>query len=314
MPDADFRVKLSPRWTDYELLDSGSGRKLERFGPLTLIRPEAQATWGPAQSEMSWSAAHAEFIQPDRKKPGEWKFAQRVPSRWTMRRNSLVFCVELTPSGHIGVFPDQASHWDWLASLISSAAAVAPPKILSLFGYTGLSTLACAAAGAHVTHVDASRKAIKWARENQSLSQLEDRHIRWLVDDAQTFVARELRRGRVYDGLILDPPRYGRGPQGELWKLAESLPALLRQCRKLLSPKPLFVLLNTYTTVLTRRQTAAEAAQLHSFLQEMLRDYPAAISSGELFLSDSAGRQISNSVFARAEIQLRSLEKTAPAR
>jgi len=218
-----------------------------------------------------------------------------------MRRNNLSFWVEPTPSGHLGVFPDQASHWDWLAAIIQSASA--PPKVLSLFGYTGLATLACAASGAHVTHVDASRKAIKWARENQTLSQLEDRTIRWLVDDAQSFVARELRRGRTYEGLILDPPRFGRGPKGELWKLEDSLPALLRQCRKLLSPSPLFVLLNTYTTVLTCGQTTAQAAQLHSYLQEMLPDHPAAIASGELCLADSANRQISNSVFARAHIQ-----------
>lgn len=298
-------MKLSPVWTDYELLDSGSGRKLERFGSVSLIRPEAQATWRPSQPETSWRAAHAEFIQSDRKKPGEWKFAQRVPPRWAMRRNNLMFWVEPAPSGHVGVFPDQASHWDWLTPLLSSAATSSPPKILSLFGYTGLSTLSCAAAGAHVTHVDASRKAIKWARENQALSQLENRPIRWIADDAQTFVTRELRRGRVYDGVILDPPRYGRGPHGEIWKVDKSFPALLRQSRKLLSPQPLFVLLNTYTTVVTRGQTAAEAAQLHSFLQEMLRDYSATISSGELFVSDAAGRQISNSVFARAEISSR---------
>lgn len=220
-----------------------------------------------------------------------------------MRRNNLSFWVEPTPSGHLGVFPDQASHWDWLAEIIPSAPA--PPKVLSLFGYTGLATLACAASRAHVTHVDASRKAIKWARENQSLSQLDDRPIRWLIDDAQSFVAREVRRGRTYDGLILDPPRFGRGPKGELWKVEDSLPSLLRQCRELLSPSPLFVLLNTYTTVLTRGQTATEAAQLHSYLQEMLRDYPTAttITSGELCLADSANRQISNSVFARALIQ-----------
>jgi len=218
-----------------------------------------------------------------------------------MRRNNLSFWVEPTLSGHLGVFPDQASHWDWLAAIIQSASAA--PKVLSLFGYTGLATLACAAAGAHVTHVDASRKAVKWARENQSLSQLEDRPIRWLVDDAQSFVAREFRRGRTYDGLILDPPRFGRGPKGELWKVEDSLPALLRQCRKLLSSSPLFVLLNTYTTVLTRGQTTSEAAQLHSYLQEMLRDHRAAIASGELCLADSANRQISNSVFSRAHIQ-----------
>jgi 23S rRNA (cytosine1962-C5)-methyltransferase len=294
---------FSPVWSDYELLDSGSGRKLERFASITLVRPEPQAEWSPSLPQNSWDAAHATFLQQPRAKNGQWNFAQPFPPRWPMRRNNLSFWVEPTPSGHLGVFPDQASHWDWLAEIIPSAPA--PPKVLSLFGYTGLATLACAASRAHVTHVDASRKAIKWARENQSLSQLDDRPIRWLIDDAQSFVAREVRRGRTYDGLILDPPRFGRGPKGELWKVEDSLPALLRQCRKLLSPSPLFVLLNTYTTVLTRGQTATEAAQLHSYLQEMLRDYPTAttITSGELCLADSANRQISNSVFARALIQ-----------
>ncbi len=294
---------LSPDWTDYELLDTGSGRKLERFGPITLVRPEPQAAWSPSLSKESWNAAHGSFAQLPRSKNGEWNFAQPVPPRWHMRRNSLSFWVEPMPSGHLGVFPDQASHWDWLTSLIESA--VAPPKVLCLFGYTGLATLAAAAAGAHVTHVDASRKAIKWARENQALSQLADRPIRWLVDDAQTFVAREVRRGRTYDGVILDPPRFGRGPKGELWRVEESLSALLRQCRKLLSPSPLFVLLNTYSTILTRGQTANEAMQLDSFLKEVLRDCQSTITSGELVLTDSANRQISNSVFARAQIQSR---------
>ena len=292
---------ISPAWTDYELLDTGSGRKLERFGASILIRPEPQAAWSASLAEKSWNAAHGSFVPLPGLKNGEWQFGQSVPARWQMRRENLSFWIEPTPSGHLGVFPDQASHWDWLASLVASA--IAPPNVLSLFGYTGLATLACAAAGAHVTHVDASRKAIKWARENQSLSQLDSRPIRWLVDDAQSFVAREIRRGRTYDGLILDPPRFGRGPKGELWKVEESLPALLRQCRKLLSPSPLFVLLNTYATVLTRGQTANEAAQLLSFLKEMLADYPSELSAGELFFVDSAGRQISNSVFARAHIQ-----------
>ncbi len=294
---------FSPAWTDYELLDTGAGRKLEKFGSITLVRPEPQATWLPSLSEESWNRANGSFVALPRSKNGEWKFAPDVPQRWQMRRENLSFWVEPTPSGHLGVFPDQASHWDWLASLI--AFAPTPLRVLSLFGYTGLATLACAAAGARVTHVDASRKAIKWARENQTLSQLEDRPIRWLVDDAQAFVAREIRRGRTYDGLILDPPRFGRGPKGEIWRLEESLPALLRQCRKLLSPAPLFVLLNTYTTVLTRGQTAGEATQLLSFLQEMLVEYPAQISAGELFFADADGRQISNSVFARAQIQSR---------
>lgn len=292
---------LSPAWDDYQLVDSGSGRKLERFGEINLVRPEPQANWQPSLPEKPWNDARGEFIQPNRAKRGQWQFSQPAPPRWTMRRKSLAFWVEPTPSGHVGVFPDQANHWDWLGSIIESAAA--PPRVLSLFGYTGLATLSCAAAGAHVTHVDASRKAIKWARENQALSQLADRPIRWIVDDAAAFVVREIRRSRAYDGLILDPPRFGRGPKGELWKAEESLPALLNQCRRLLSPNPLFVLLNTYTTVLTRGQNAREAGQLQRFLLEMLQDYRAEIRSGELFLSDLAGRRVSNSVFARATIE-----------
>jgi 23S rRNA (cytosine1962-C5)-methyltransferase len=296
-PSAKFE-KFSPHWTEYELVDTGAGRKLERFGSVTLIRPEPQAIWQPRLPQKSWDAANGEFVQPQRSKRGEWKFSRPVPPRWEMRRKNLAFWVQPTPSGHLGVFPDQASHWDWLTSLIEPART--PPNVLSLFGHTGLATLSVAAAGAHVTHVDASRQAVKWARENQSLSQLADRPIRWIVDDALSFVAREARRGRTYDGLILDPPRFGRGPKGELWKVEESLPILLRECRKLLSPAPLFVLLNTYTTVLTRGKTAKEAVQLKSFLKEMLADYSLSFTFGELLFSDSGGHQISNSVFARA--------------
>ena len=289
---------LSPAWTEYELLDSGPGRKLERFGAIILDRPEPQAAWPRSRSKEIWETAHAQFVAASRGKEGKWKHIQAVPERWMMRRDQLSFWARLTPSGHVGVFPDQASHWDWLASLIATASA--PPRVLSLFGYTGLATLACAAAGAHVTHVDASRKAINWARENQALSRLEEHPIRWLVDDAATFVAREVRRGRTYDGIILDPPRFGRGPKGELWKVDESLPRLLRECRKLVLSSPLFVLLNTYTTVLNRGQTAVEATQLHGLLGEMLRHSTAHIASGELFFADAANRRVSNSVFARA--------------
>jgi 23S rRNA (cytosine1962-C5)-methyltransferase len=294
---------------------------------VTLVRPEAQAEWRPAQGKAEWDAAQGEFVQSGRAQRGEWRFSREVPARWKMQRGNLSFWVEPAPAGHVGLFPDQAAHWDWMSALIEARteerkrlpvgmevapgkavaaqpAAVAAPKILSLFGYTGLATLACAAAGAQVTQVDASHKAIKWAGENQALSQLENRALRWLIDDAPTFVAREIRRGRTYDGLILDPPRFGRGPRGELWKVEEALPALLKQCRKILSPAPLFVLLNTYTTVLTRGQTASEAAQLHACLQEMLADKGgASIASGELVLRDRAGRQVSNSVFARATMR-----------
>lgn len=271
---------------------------MERFGAVTVARQEPQAKWAAGLSEKQWNAAQAEFAPAGRRRKGEWKFARDAPKRWEMRRRGVAFWVAPTPAGHVGVFPDQASHWDWMTSLIASAPE--PPRILSLFGYTGLATLACAAAGAQVTHVDASKKAIAWARENQALSKLEERPIRWLVDDAPAFVAREIRRGRTYDGLILDPPRFGRGPKGELWRVEEALLALLRGCRQLLSPTPLFVLLNTYTTVLTRGQTSAEAAQLDTFAREMLHGLPAQITSGELVLKDRAERQISCSVFARA--------------
>jgi len=303
---------LSPEWAEYELIDSGAGRKLERFGVVALVRPEAQAKWSPALGKKVWDAAQGEFVQVARARKGEWKFSRGVPQRWEMRRGDLAFLVQPTPAGHVGVFPDQAGHWDWMSVLIEAAVAErkAPalpsgdsaPKILSLFGYTGLATLACAAAGAEVTHVDASKQAIAWARENQALSKLGERRIRWLIDDALTFVAREVRRGRKYDGLILDPPRFGRGPKGELWKVEEALPTLLRGCRQLLSDAPLFVLLNTYTTVLTRGQTRAEAGQLEAFLQEMLKSLPAEITAGELVSRDRAGREISCSVFARAEM------------
>src|ERR1700674_2252996 len=268
------RGALSPLWIDFELVDSGSGRKLERFGQFSLIRPEPQATWLPALSEEYWNAADGVFLQHGQTHRGEWKFFKPVTPRWIMRRKNLTFWVQPTPSGHLGVFPDQASHWDWISTLVESATT--PVEILCLFGYTGLATLAAAAAGAHVTHVDASRKAVKWARENQCLSQLSERPIRWLVEDALTFVTREARRGHTYDGLILDPPRFGRGPNGEIWKLEDSLPVLLRRCRNLLSTSPLFILLNTYTTVLTHEQTPREAIRLHSSLKEMLAGYPAA--------------------------------------
>lgn len=292
--------RFSPTWSDYELIDSGSGRKLERFGQYTLIRPEPQATWRPAKSEQRWHAADATFVRAAGNRKGEWKFFEPLPPRWTMRRNQLEFWVQPTPAGHVGLFPDQACHWDWIAGLVESASPEV--RILCLFGHTGLATLAAAAAGAEVTHVDASQKAIKWARENQALSGLTDRPIRWIVEDALKFVTREVKRGHKYDAVMLDPPRFGRGPGGEIWKVEEALPLLLRGCRDLLSETPLFVLLNTYTTVLTQGETAKQSKRLHQYVAELLAGYRAATTSGELVIADSNGRQISASVFARAAL------------
>jgi len=289
---------LTPEWTHYELLDTGAGKKLERFGEFTLVRPEPQVRWPTKLPALRWNAAEAEFVRAREARKGEWQFRKPLPDRWPMQRKNLKFWVQPAPSGHVGVFPDQACHWDWLAEAMQRVAA--PPKMLSLFGHTGLATLSAAAAGAHVTHVDASRKAVARARENQILSELGDRSIRWIVEDALTFVRREARRGNRYDALMLDPPRFGRGPDGEMWKLDESLPELLAACSKILNLSPLFVLLNLYATVLTQSQTKKEAEQLRSHLKDMLGECRMTITSGELTLEDATHRRISVSVFARA--------------
>ena len=289
--------RLTPEWIEYELVDSGGGRKLERFGEFTLARPEPQAKWRAALPAKRWEAAEGEFVKAKHGQLGEWKFRKAVPARWVMRRENLKFWVQPAPSGHVGVFPDQACHWDWIEAV--TKRALRPIRVLSLFGHTGLATLAAAAAGADVTHVDASRPAVAWARENQSLSGLGDRPIRWVVEDALTFVRREARRGNRYDAMVLDPPKFGRGPSGEVWKLEESLPELLEACARVLSASPVFALLNVYTTVRTRGRIQKEAERLRLWLEEAFGDFRTKITAGELGIGDAAGRRISASVFAR---------------
>ena len=288
---------LTPEWAEYELLDSGEGKKLERFGEYTVARPEPQARWAAALPARRWYAADGEYVKARNGPRGEWEFRKPIPARWAMRRGDLKFWVQPAPSDHVGVFPDQACHWDWIAEATRCVAR--PVKVLCLFGYTGLATLAAAAEGAEVTHVDASRKAVAWARENQSLSGLSERPIRWIVEDALTFIRREARRGNRYDAMVIDPPKFGRGPGGEMWKLEESLPELLSACGKVLSASPAFILLNVYTTVLTRGRIEKEAEALRGCLKEMLGGLRPTITAGELALEDGAGRRISASVFAR---------------
>ncbi|HEY6945294.1 MAG TPA: class I SAM-dependent methyltransferase, partial [Candidatus Acidoferrum sp.] len=290
---------LKPEWTEYELVDSGGAKKLERFGEFTLIRPEPQAKWASALPAQQWETADGEFVKAKGAQQGEWKFRKPIPERWMMQRKNLTFWVQPAPSGHVGVFPDQACHWDWIEEVTEEAARRV--KVLSLFGHTGLATLAAAAAGAEVTHVDASRKAVALARENQTLSRLSERPIRWIVEDAVTFVKREARRGNRYDAILLDPPRFGRGPSGEIWKLDESLPEILSACGKVLSERPIFVLLNVYTTVLTKGRAEKDSERLRRYLKEMLREFRPRITAGELAIEDAGRRRISASVFARAE-------------
>ena len=290
---------LIPDWTEYELQDTGEGRKLERFGEFTLIRPEPQARWTAALPVQRWEAADGEFVRAPSGQRGEWKFRKPIPAAWVMQRKNLKFWVQPAPSGHVGVFPDQACHWDWVVEVTKRSAK--PVKALCLFGHTGLATLLAAAAGAEVTHVDASRKAVALARENQALSGLTELPIRWIVEDAMTFVKREARRGSRYDALMLDPPRFGRGPDGEIWKLDDSLPELLAACEKLLCNSPVFVVLNVYSTVLSQGRVEKEAEALRRYLKDMRLKSHMTITAGELALEDAARRRVSASVFARAE-------------
>lgn len=280
----------TPEWQDYDLLDSGDGRKLERFGPVTLIRPEPQASWRPTLPAAGWQAADAEFHMAGQQ-GGTWTYRRPMERSWLIGYKDLRFRVQAAESRQVGVFPENASHWDWISEQI--AVAGRPVHVLNLFGYTGLATLAAAQAGARVTHVDASRKAVVWARENQAFSGLSDRPVRWIVDDALTYLRREERRGMRYDGIVMDPPAFGRGPDGEVWTLATLFPALCQACRAVLSPQPLFIVITVYT-----REMSPE------FLRQMAASVvPGAggrLSAGQLATRErSAGRLLVNSLFAR---------------
>ncbi len=291
----EIQLLASPRWEDYELLDSGHGRKLERFGPYTFVRPEVQALWTPRLPAATWDAADAVFIPSGEESGGHWQFRRKIAESWTMRYGGLRFTAMTTPGRHLGVFPECAAHWDWAAETIVSAQqdAKGEIRVLNLFGYTGLATLACAAAGAKVTHVDASKKSVAWARQNAALSGLAERPIRWIVDDALKFVQREGRRGARYDGILLDPPKFGRGPKGEVWEVYRALPELLRACRQVLSPRPLFVVLTVYAVKLP-------AVHAHAALAEMMQGLGGRVECGELVtVEKSAGRLLSQAAYAR---------------
>jgi 23S rRNA (cytosine1962-C5)-methyltransferase len=290
-PPPTLHLIPCPPWQDYALLDSGGGRKLERYGPYTFVRPEHQAVWRPAWPAARWEAADATFQSTGEESGGRWRFSTTIPTTWKMHYHELRFQAHAAASRHMGVFPEQAAHWDWMAAQIRSAGR--PLRVLNLFGYTGLASLACAQAGAQVTHVDASKKAIAAGRANQELSGLSDRPIRWLVDDVLKFVRREIRRGSVYDGLVLDPPKFGRGPDGQVWELFASLAELLGECRRLLSPEPRFVVITAYAI-------RASALTTHYALDEMMAGLGGALTTGELTLTEeSAGRRLATAITSR---------------
>src|SRR5688572_2740348 len=291
MKTPSFNLLEANNWHDYELLDSGDGLKLERFGKYVFSRPESQAMWKRALNESEWQNAHAMFQPSGEESGGHWDFKKKVEEKWIMKYGNLKFWAMTTPGRHLGVFPEVASHWDFMIDSIQKADS--HPNILNLFGYTGLASLAAASAGASVTHVDASKKSVGWARENQELSNLSDKPIRWIVEDAVKYVQREAKRGVKYDGIILDPPKFGRGPKGEIWEVYKSLPNLLEMCRQCLSDNPLFVI----TTVYAVRASAIHIAQA---MDEMMKKYKGEIDSGELVTREkSANRLLSQAVYAK---------------
>ena len=278
---------------DYALIDSGNGRKLERYGQYLIERPEGQAIWQPALAASEWAKADAIFTgNTEEEGMGRWQFPKKpLAETWPLKHDGMAFLGRFTSFRHVGVFPEQAAHWAYMQELIR--AANRPVKVLNLFGYTGVATLLAARAGAEVTHVDASKKAVGWARENQALAGLNDKPIRWIVEDAMKFVLREGRRGNSYDIVLLDPPQFGRGPNGEVWQLFDHLPAMAEACRAIVSPKPLAVILTAYSI-------RASFFAIHELMRDTFTGLGGRVDSGELIIREKqAGRALSTSLFSR---------------
>ena len=278
-------------WPDYALIDSGGGRKLERYGRLSVVRPEPQCLW-PARQPGLWDKADAVFDPEDEDEAGRWRLSASAPREpFPLAWRDVRFWGRFSPFRHLAFFPEQAANWEWLDGRVRARTR---PKILNLFGYTGVASLVCAAAGAEVTHVDASKKSVGQARENAELSGLSDRPVRWIIEDARKFVAREVRRGNRYHGIILDPPKYGRGPTGEVWRLFEDLPGLISDCAALLADDANFLLVNAYAARIS-------GLSLAHLVDGHTEGRGGAVEWGELALAEDGdeGRAIGLSFFAR---------------
>ena len=308
-------ILKTPAAKNYALIDSGNARKLERYGPYVIDRPEAQALWQKELDEKTWRKADAIFSgEADEEGMGRWHFpnvplGETWPLSWQAWESDqserpdakhfidrrLDFFGRFTSFRHVGVFPEQAAHWQFIEEQIIKRSVSQPGNfnLLNLFGYSGIASLVAARAGAHVTHVDASKKAIGWARENQQLANLNDKPIRWICDDAVKFCERETRRQNHYDAIILDPPKFGRGPKGETWQLFENLPHMVHLCRKLLSHKPAFVILTSYSI-------RSSFYAMHELMQEVFGDCGGQLQSGELIINtENSKRALSTSLFSR---------------
>ncbi len=281
---------------DHALLDSGNGLKLEQYGKLRIVRPEAQAFWQPELHEREWNKADAVFTgDTSEEGAGRWSFPkQKLPDTWPLAWNGIPYMGRFTSFRHVGVFPEQAAHWRFAMERIATREPNDRQfRLLNLFGYTGLASLIAARAGAHVTHVDASKKAIGWARENQQMAGLEDRPIRWICEDAVRFCEREVRRGNTYDGILLDPPKYGRGPKGEIWQLFENLPHMLDLVADLTDNSSSFIVLTAYSI-------RSSFYAMHEIMKEKLASRSGLLESGELVLgTKNSDRLLSTSLFSR---------------
>lgn len=290
-------IFITPKSPDYELLDSGDGMKLERFGKIVVSRPDPQALWRKGLTDSDWAKADARFakekgVLTDGEEKGRWLTTPGLPEKWDIKYGDVTMIIKLTPFKHTGLFPEQLSNWKWSYDLIQKAiksgykgsAEGELPAVLNLFGYTGGASLEAAVAGAHVTHVDASKAAITWANDNAEASGLKEKPIRWILEDAAGFVKREVRRGKKYDAIIMDPPSFGRGAKGEIWKIEEDFLNLLEDCFKLLSDKPLFFIINGYAA-------GYSALAYENNLKGLIGRFGGSLECGELTIEES-GREM----------------------
>lgn len=289
-------IFVAPKSNDYELLDSGDSFKLERFGKVVISRPDPQALWRKSLPQSEWLKADAQFAKDKgsdgEDEKGKWVVTPGVPEKWDIQYGDIKLGIKLTPFKHTGLFPEQLSNWTWSADLIKKAISDGykgsnddgKVSVLNLFGYTGGATLSAANAGAAVTHVDASKAAVTWANDNSVLSGLKDNPIRWILEDAAEFVKREIRRGKKYDAIIMDPPSFGRGAKGEVWKIEEGFLPLLEDCFKLLSDKPLFFIVNGYAA-------GYSSIAYENNLKALVGRFGGDIESGELTIQESGSQK-----------------------
>jgi 23S rRNA (cytosine1962-C5)-methyltransferase len=283
MQDAEIKIYCSKDWKDYEVLDTGEGEKLERVGKYKFVRPFEDAVWAKTLAKKDWAEVDGKFFTSKKGEKSGWKLNRKLEEKWVIEYKDIRFSVMPTAFRHYGFFSEQASHWDLIENSIQNSGRKI--KFLNLFGYTGVASLFALRAGAEVTHLDASKTSLAWAKENQELSGLQELPMRIICDDALKFLEREAKRGNKYDAIIMDPPKFGRGPKGEIWKIEEMLPKLLESARKVLSEKPLFVILTSYAI-------ESSSLSLRYALEEAMKNFSGETENGELCVLEKSNNRI----------------------